>query len=133
MLDLKWVTDHLDEVRAALGRRGKIDPALEVVEARAVERRRVIAELEALRAQRNEVSASLARVDKKSPEFQEARERMRTVGDRIKELEAKEREVQSAIDVALLSLPNLPHPSVPAGAGSDDNPVVRTWGDKPKL
>src|SRR5688500_6121487 len=133
MLDLKWVTEHFDEARAGLARRGTLDPSFAIIESRAGERRKVITDLETLRAQRNETSASLAKIDKKSSEFQEARERMRTVGVRIKELQVQEREVQAAIEDALLRIPNIPHPSVPDGAGSDDNPVVRTWGDPPQL
>jgi seryl-tRNA synthetase len=131
MLDLRHVIDHLDEVRAGLARRGKVDLALDVVSQRAGERRDVIVELESLRAKRNEVSASLAKVDKKSAEFTTQREAMRTVGDRIKELEARHREIESEIEQALLVIPNIPHASVPDGQGSEDNPVVRVWGDKP--
>jgi len=134
MLDLRYVTENLDEVREALARRGFEDAAvLDRLATGARERRDVIVELERLRARRNEVSKSMAKLDKKSDEFARTRDEMREVGERIKALESRKGEVAGELDGVLLGLPNLPHPSTPVGESDADNPVVRTWGDRPSL
>ncbi|MFW6050389.1 MAG: serine--tRNA ligase [Myxococcota bacterium] len=132
MLDLRFVTEHLDDVRAGLARRGFADrDALDRLASLANQRRQLIVEVEQLRSERNEASQQMARLDKQSPEFGERREALRTLGDRIKGLEARHDEVEGELAELLLHLPNLPHASVPEGAGEADNPVVRTWGDEP--
>ena len=134
MLDLRYVSENLDEVRARLAARGFDDAAvLDRLAEGAKERSSVIVEVEQLRQKRNEVSKRLAEVDKKSDEFAKARDEMRAVGERIKELEAKQREVESALDDVLLRLPNLPHPATPVGKSEADNVVVRVVGDKPSF
>ena len=111
MLDLKFVTENLDAVRAGLARRGFEDGArLDRLSESAAARRTLIGEAEALRARRNEVSKSMGGVaDKKSEEFAAMREEMRGVGDRIKSLEQELGAVESGLEETLLHLPNLPH------------------------
>jgi seryl-tRNA synthetase len=58
---------------------------------------------------------------------------MRTVGDRIKELDAQAGSAETAMQELLLTLPNIPHESVPVGKSADDNPVMRTWGEPPRF
>ena len=58
-------------------------------------------------------------------------ERMRQVSARIKEQEAGLPDVERRMDEMLLSIPNIPDPSVPEGKGEEDNPTIRTWGDRP--
>ena len=134
MLDARHVTDHLDEVRASLARRGPGAAALlDDVASLAVSRRSLIGSLDALRARKNEVSASLAKLDKKSPEFLAARDAMKLVGERTRELEPQLAEVEAQLEERLLHIPNMPHESVPDGGSEHDNRVVRVWGEKPVL
>jgi seryl-tRNA synthetase len=135
MLDLRYVLDHLDEVRTQLARRGAHAAApLDRIEALGLERKSAIQELEALQRKRNAESEAMAQVkDKRSAEFVEKRETLRSLGDRIKQLEARQKEAQAEVEAVLLSVPNLPYESVPTGAGSEDNRVVRVWGEKPAL
>ncbi len=134
MLDRRYVTENLDEVRAGLARRGFDDvEILDGLTSRAEERREIIVEAERLRAERNDVSKRMATLDKKSEEFARTRDEMRAVGERIKALEGRLEEVESALDDALLALPNLPHTSTPDGRSEADNVVVRVVGDKPRI
>jgi seryl-tRNA synthetase len=134
MLDARHVTDHLDEVRASLARRSPGAAALlDDVAALAVSRRTLIGALDALRARKNEVSASLAKLDKKSPEFLAARDAMKGVGEETRTLEAQLTEVEAQLEDKLLHIPNMPHESVPDGGSEHDNRVVRVWGEKPVL
>jgi seryl-tRNA synthetase len=133
MLDLRYVTDNLEEVTAALSRRGFTDAeVLAGLAARATERRSIIADVEALRAKRNEVSKAMGAIaDKKSDEFARQREAMREVGDRVKALETRQKTVESELDAVMLALPNLPDASTPDGLDESQNVEVRVWGDKP--
>src|SRR5688572_24175920 len=70
----------------------------------------------------------------RSPAALEAlRGELRAVSQSIKEQEARLREVEEALERILLLIPNVPHESVPVGAGAEDNVLVRTWGEKPTL
>jgi seryl-tRNA synthetase len=134
MLDLRHTVENLDEVTQALGRRGFRETAtLDALAERGARRRSVIAELEGLRAERNAASQAMARLDKKSDQFATTREAMRTLGDRVKELEGALGTLESELEDVLLRLPNLPHASTPTGASADDNRVVRVVGEKPVL
>ncbi|MFW5926363.1 MAG: serine--tRNA ligase, partial [Myxococcota bacterium] len=133
MLDLRFVTDNLAAVRDGLARRGFADEkALDELARLAHLRRQLIGELEERRAERNEASQWMAQLDKSSPEFAERRDALRALGDRVKDLEARRADVEDELSELLLHLPNLPHGTVPEGKTEADNPVVRTWGDKPR-
>lgn len=134
MLDARYVTDHLDEVRTALARRGPGAAALlDDVATLAISRRELIVALDTLRAQKNEVSASLAKLDKKGEEFLRARDAMKLVGEQTKSLEGRLATVEAELEDKLLHIPNLPHESTPDGTSEADNPVLRVWGAKPEF
>jgi seryl-tRNA synthetase len=94
-------------------------------------RRKLQGELDSLRQQRNAANETMARLDKKSAEFAAARDDMKALAGRIKEGEGELTRLEAVCDQHLLAIPNAPHASVPDGAGEADNPVVRTWGEKP--
>jgi seryl-tRNA synthetase len=133
MLDLKLVTDRLDEVERRLGLRGEV-PALQRVAGLGARRRGLIREAEDLR---HEVKSSGPRVQallKADPPAAAAlRERLKTASNRQKEADAELKALEAEIGEALLYLPNLPHASVPPGRSAEDNPVVRVWGERPAL
>ncbi len=58
---------------------------------------------------------------------------MREVGDQIKELDGELKEIEEALEMMMLSIPNIPHESVPVGEDEDDNVEVRQWGDRPEF
>ena len=135
MLDLRHVSENLAEVKSALARRGFTDAELlERLGRLAEERRSVITDVEALRQQRNDASQAMGLVaDKKSAEFQAKREELRALGDRIKQGESRQAEVEVELETMLLNLPNLPHPDTPDGLTESDNVEQRVWGQKPTL
>ena len=135
MLDLRLVSENLDHVREQLARRGFADSdALDRLGALADERRKVITQVESLRQERNSASAEMGKIkDKKSDEFQAKREALRELGDRVKQLEERERAVIAELEDAMLALPNLPHESTPEGLAESKNVQVRVWGDKPAM
>ncbi len=130
MLDLKFARENLDAVRRACeNRHTQVDLAgFSALEER---RRELLPELESLRAQRNEVSAQVGQAKKSGQDPSHIYAEMKAVGNRIKVLEDEVKEVQDRLEALLLTIPNLPHASVPVGAGEEDNPTVSVWGEKP--
>ena len=132
MLDPRHVTDHLDEVRAAIGRRSDAYASvLDRVAQVALERRSALTELERARASKNDASAAMAKLDKKGEEFTQKRTELASVGARIKELEAKEKVLEGALEELLLGIPNVPDASVPDGRDEASNRIAKVWGEKP--
>ena len=121
---------RLDEA----ARRGESTAELVARFRAADDRRRALqSELDGLRAERNEASARMAKVDKASSEFAEERDRLRALSQRIKAGEAELGDVEGSSRALALEIPNAPHASVPDGAGEDENRVDSHWGDRPRF
>jgi seryl-tRNA synthetase len=97
------------------------------------QRRRLQGELDQKRAERNAANDGMARLDKKSPEFAAARDRLRELSTQIKQGESELARLEGESELQLLHIPNAPHGSVPLGQGEADNPVLHVWGDKPRF
>ncbi len=126
MLDVKYIREHPDEVARALETRGGAESVQQLLGLDADRRRRVTA-VEALKAERNKVTAEIAQAKRRGESPTEEMARMRKLGDEIKELDGPIGEVERQVEALLLQLPNLPHPSVPVGR-AEDNQEVRRWG-----
>ena len=132
MLDLKFVRDNLEIVQKAVdARNAEVD--LASFSQLDQERRTILPELEKLRARRNEVSAEVGKIKKAGGDPSGVFAEMKEVGGRIKELEQQSAGVEEQLKALLMTIPNLPHESVPKGKGEEDNPVVSTWGDPKKF
>jgi seryl-tRNA synthetase len=136
MLDIKLIRERADFVRARLAMRGagdegKVGEVLELDE----RRRKVLNEVELLKSQRNRASKEIGALmgQKKIQEADARKKETRELGDRIAQLDKEASEADAARNEIMLRLPNLPHDSVPAGKGSEDNPVIRTHGEQPKF
>jgi seryl-tRNA synthetase len=134
MLDLKFVREHQEEVEQALKNRGQAI-SLDEYRGREAERRQLLTRLEELRHERNTLSKEVGALMQagKRDEAQASRARATQVNTGIKNLEAQAEAQDNWVRDFLLNLPNIPHESVPVGASSDDNPVVRTWGEAPRF
>jgi seryl-tRNA synthetase len=130
MLDIKMIRERPDVVRERLrARHGSDDAKVSEVLALDDQRRRDLAEVEQLKAQRNRVSKEIGALisQKKTAEADAKKAETREIGERITTLDHRVTGTEAARDALLASLPNLPHASVPAGTSSADNPVVRSW------
>ena len=127
MLDLNVIREKPDMVKAAMVDLSAKAPINEIL-ALDARRREFLKEVEALRAERNVVSKEIGR-SKDQEERQTKIERMRAVGDRIKTLEAELKAIESNLYEAMLQVPNLPGPGVPAGPDESHNVVVRQEGE----
>jgi len=132
MHDLSYFREHLD-VFADMAKRRNITLDLDGFRALDKERRELITENEHRKAQRNKASDEIARLKKEKQsadailvEMKQLSERIKQADERIAELDATQREL-------LLTIPNVPHSSVPAGHRPEDNLEVRRWGTPPKF
>ncbi len=134
MLDIKLIREKPDFVRARLATRGagdeaQVQPIVDLDE----RRRKALAEAESLKAQRNRASKEIGALmgQKKVQEAEAKKKEMRELGDQIARLDKEAAGFEANRDELMLRLPNLPHESVPPGKSSEDNPVVRVYGEKP--
>ena len=133
MLDLNYVRENLDTVRAALkARKGDVQALDDFAEADA-ERRRVIAESDQLNAQRNASSREIGALmkDGKNEEAEKRRADVGKLKEQIASLDHQRTETENRMQQLLSTLPNIPHPSVPVGDDESDNVEVRRWGAAP--
>jgi len=128
MLDLKFVRDHLSEVEEALRKR-RSALSLSGFEELDNARRETLVAVETMRAERNAASEEIGRLRRQKQDASPLMGRMKEISARIKELEAGLPEIERNMEEILLSIPNLPHPSVPEGDGEEDNPTLRSWGE----
>jgi seryl-tRNA synthetase len=127
MLDAKFVRENVPVVEEALRRRRSKVP-LDGFVALDRKRRDLVVKVEELRAERNAASEEIGRLRREKKNASSLMEKMKEVGARIKEMEAGLPELERQMEGVLLNIPNIPDPSVPEGAGEEDNPTVRAWG-----
>jgi seryl-tRNA synthetase len=132
MLDLGYFRAHLEEIETmARNRHTTIDLArFREIDG---ERRKIIASTEKLKADRNKASEEIARLKKSGGDASEILARMKQVSDEIKGADERVTALDEALREFMLTVPNIPHSSVPVGAGAADNVIVRTWGAPPKM
>ncbi|MGC8742582.1 MAG: serine--tRNA ligase [Verrucomicrobiia bacterium] len=136
MLDIKLIREKPEYVKERLSSRGiedldKIDQILALDE----ERRKLISEVERLKAERNKTAKEIGALiaQKKIQEAEQKKAESKGLGDKIAEIDKQVNEIEAKRDELLLQIPNLPHISVPIGRDSTQNVVVREWGEKPKF
>ncbi len=127
MLDPKLIRESPELVRAAIARK-HLDVDLDAVLAVDAAWRTHLQETESLRAQQKAANTAMAALPKGSPEFQAKLAEMRTLSGQVKEREVQLKELEEKFRQAMLTLPNLPHASVPDGRGPDDNVVHALHG-----
>jgi len=117
-------------VRQALAKRGSdLDVGdFEKLDAR---RRELLAEVEALKAERNRSSAEVAKLKKAGESADEIISRVQEINERIRSLDEETNGVSDAVQQWLLTVPNAPHESVPVGRDENDNVEVCRWGEPP--
>src|SRR5918911_230983 len=133
MLDLNYVRENIDKVRAGLEARRADTAALDDFTRADEERRRVIAESDQLNAQRNASSREIGALMKEGKKEEAETRRIQVAGlkDRIGELDQLRAGTESRMHELLSTLPNIPHESVPVGADESANVEVRRWGTPP--
>lgn len=130
MLDRKIIRDNPEIVKQALKDRNHpfdVDGFLESDKAW----REKNQEVEQLKAKRNQVSENIARKKKNKEDANSDIHDMRAVGEIIKKLSQEADVLEEKLNQDMLSIPNIPHESVPRGEDENANEEIRKWGDKP--
>jgi seryl-tRNA synthetase len=138
MLDARYFQEQLPELEKALARRSADPEMVSRLGTLSRRRKELILEVETLKAQRNAVSQEIAQLKAKAKADPEAAKQadekviaMRAVGDRVKALDEELKTVEGQVADIALRIPNIPHASVPAGKGAEENKEVHRWG-KPR-
>jgi seryl-tRNA synthetase len=130
MLDPAFVRDHQEDVKRGLQNRGlNADGELESLAILENRRRRLIPELEGLKRDQNTAGDEVARAKRQGKDASAIFEANRQRAQQIRQLGIELDQVEYQRSALLMSLPNLPHASVPVGKSEADNQVVRTWGE----
>ncbi|MGM0524144.1 MAG: serine--tRNA ligase [Bacillota bacterium] len=132
MLDIKYLRQNFEEVKAKLAHRGEDLSDLDQFETLDTNRRELIAKTEELKAKRNTVTKEIAELKKNKQDADEKIKEMRAVGDEVKTIDEELRAVEDKLQLMMLSIPNIPHESTPIGETEDDNVEVRKWKEVPK-
>src|SRR5512141_2200567 len=126
MLDPAYVRDHTDQVRAGLQNRGlQPDADLEQIASLETRRRRLIPELEGLKREQNTAGDEVARAKRQGLDAAPIFSANKARGQQIRQLEIQLDQVEAQRSALLMTVPNLPHASVPVGASAADNLEVR--------
>ncbi|MFH1502687.1 MAG: serine--tRNA ligase [Candidatus Eisenbacteria bacterium] len=132
MLDLRYVRSNPDAVRKAIADKREsadLDRLLALDE----ELRGLIVGADELKQERNLESEGIAELKKRGEDAAEPISRMRAVSARIKEFDERMGTLRAELAELELTIPNVPHESVPVGADEEDNVLVREWGEPASL
>ncbi len=128
MLDPKLIREAPELVRAALAKK-HLSVDLDAVLAVDAAWRTLLQEVELLRSTQKAANTAMAALPKGSPEFIAKVQEMKAVSSQVKEKEVQLKDAEEKVRVAMLSLPNLPHVSVPEGRTPEENVTFATHGD----
>jgi seryl-tRNA synthetase len=131
MLDIKFIRENLDLVKKSLADRTlrlDIDALVKLDD----ERRKLLFEVENLRAQQNKANDEISTLLKEKKDVKAKITSMKELSQKIGVLEGQFKKAQEELDKTLLVVPNIPHASLPVG-GPSQNQVVRSWGKPPAL
>ncbi|MDQ3624779.1 MAG: serine--tRNA ligase [Verrucomicrobiota bacterium] len=134
MLDIRLIRENPEFVKSRLARRAagsetQIDAVLEID----AERRRRETRLQQLQAERKQISKEIGSRKARGDDTAAIEAQARAIGEEISELSRQAGEAEENQRELLLTLPNLPHDGAPIGKVAADNPVVRSWGEKPSI
>jgi seryl-tRNA synthetase len=134
MLDIKYIRENLETVKAGLARRGQsFDDSLNALVAQDAKRRNLLQDSESLKNKKKNISAEVGKLKQAGKEAAPLMEEVKEINNRIKELDDQIQACELAINESLLNIPNLPHATVPDGKEETANQTVRMWGQKPHL
>ena len=128
MIDIHLLRQDLEDLKSAIARK-KFECDLDSLIELDKRRRKAISEAEQARAGQKAANAEMSQLPKGSPEFLAKVAEMKELAAKVKELEAVSKGADEQFQEAFLSVPNLPHDSVPDGKGEEDNQSISTWGE----
>jgi seryl-tRNA synthetase len=128
MIDLTYFRKNCKGLKASINRK-KFDCDLDLAVRLDTVRREAISNAEQARAGQKAVNGEMAKLEKGSPEFISKVTEMKELAGKVKELEAIAKKADDDFKSAFMTIPNMPHESVPDGKGEEDNQIISTWGN----
>ena len=132
MLDVRLLRDNLDEVKARMATRGATIDWDEFVRIDR-ERRDALANIERLKEKKNRLSGEIGRLKKSGGDAAALMSEGEAVSGAIRGAEGPLAEIETRFERFMLTLPNLPHPSVKVGKDETENREMRRWGEPPQF
>lgn len=132
MLDIKLLRNNFDDIEKALASRNEefdLSKFKEIDE----KRRQLLGEVEKLKSEQNAVSKQVPIMKKEGKDVAAVLEQMKILSEKVKELTTEVSTVEKDLNNYLLTIPNIPNPSVPKGSTDDDNVEIRKFGDPTKF
>lgn len=134
MLDIRDIRENPEAVKERLKPRGgEVWKLVDDVLACDETRRSAETEKQSLQSERNSTSKQIGILKKKGEDTSEIEAKVKSIGERIKQLDAIVEESSAKQIDLLMGIPNMPHAACPVGTDENDNPVVKVWGDKPEI
>jgi seryl-tRNA synthetase len=128
MIDISHLRNGLEGLRSAISRK-KFECNLDALVELDQKRREAISAAEQARAGQKATNNEMSQLPKGSPEFLAKVAEMKELAAKVKELEATSKQTDEAFQEAFMTVPNIPHQSVPDGKGEQDNLAISTWGN----
>jgi seryl-tRNA synthetase len=132
MLDVRLLRDNLDEVKSRMATRGATIDWDEFVRIDR-ERRDALANIERLKEKKNRLSGEIGRLKKSGGDAAAPMSEGEAVSAAIRGAEGPLAEIEARFERFMLTLPNLPHPSVKVGKDETENREIRRWGEPPQF
>ena len=132
MLDIKLLRNNFEEVEKALATRNE-DFDLSKFKSMDEKRRELLAEVEQLKNQQNVTSKKIPQLKKAGEDVTAVMEEMKKLSERIKGLDAQVNAVDAELNAYMLTIPNIPNPTVPAGDTDADNVEIRRFSEPTKF
>src|SRR5271169_1677361 len=132
MLHIKFIREHPDLVRDGIRKKGAVDSVDEIMNLD-TRRRDVLQKGEALKNRRNVVSEEIGKLKRSGGDASSAMTEMESVKSQIKSFDDELRVIDESLRQLMLTVPNIPHPSVPEGKTPADNQEIAKWGEIPVI
>ena len=132
MLDIKLLRTDFDKVKEALSDRNE-EFDLDAFKGLDEKRRNLLGEVEALKAEQNKVSKQIPVMKKEGKDTTEVMAEMKELSEKIKNLDAEVSKAEKDLNDWMLTIPNIPNPTVPKGETDEDNVEIRKWGEPTKF
>jgi seryl-tRNA synthetase len=133
LFDVKLLRNEIERVKEAMTARGKSAEEIDRFTGLDGKRRELLQESEQLKNRRNTVSQEVAVKKRNKEDAESLILEMRDVNDRIKVLDEEVRVLEEDLNKLLLSIPNMPHSSVPVGLSEEENVEIRRIGEVPSF
>jgi seryl-tRNA synthetase len=132
MLDIKFIREHPDLVKDGIRKKGAEDNIDEVLKLDA-QRRELLQKVEVLKNKRNVVSEEVGKLKRDKKDASAVIAQMDEVKQQIKSIDEEVSGIEKSLSQLMLTIPNIPHPSVPVGKLPTDNQEIAKWGELPVI